>query len=122
MPHTGNTAHAVDDGVDHLLADGVVSASVIVGSILLAADQELGVEELAVGAGPDLVDRRGVEVDEDGPGHILAVARLGEEGLEGTSIANVLGVGIRASVRSETVLEEVAGGRCSLARSRAAGR
>jgi hypothetical protein len=59
-----------------------VATSIIVGSILLAADQELGVEELAVGAGPDLVDWGRVEVDEDRPRDVFAVASLGEEGLK----------------------------------------
>jgi hypothetical protein len=36
--HTRNTAHAVNDIIDHLLADGVVAAGVVVGGILLAAD------------------------------------------------------------------------------------
>ncbi len=53
---TGNTADAVDDVVHHLLSDGVVAAGIVVGGILLAADEELGVEELAVAAGADLVD------------------------------------------------------------------
>ena len=38
--------------------------------------------ELAVGAGADLVDDGGLEVDEDGARHVLARAGLGEEGVE----------------------------------------
>jgi hypothetical protein len=116
---TCHTPDPVYDIVDHLLAYGIVSAGIVVGSILLAADQQLGMEELTIGASPDLVDWRGVEVDEDGPGHVFAVARLSEEGLEGASIANVLGVGIRPSVGSKTVLEEVAREGESSARSKA---
>ena len=41
--------------LDLLLADGVVAPGVVVGSILLAGDELLGVEELAVGPGSDLV-------------------------------------------------------------------
>jgi hypothetical protein len=77
------------------------------------------VEQLAVAAGPDLVDGRRVQVDEDGARNIFALAGLGEEGLEGASIADILGVGVGASVRSQTVLEEVAVGGIGLARSRA---
>lgn len=76
-------------------------------------------EQLAVAAGPDLVDGRRVQVDEDGARNIFALAGLGEEGLEGASIADILGVGVGASVRSQTVLEEVAVGGIGLARSRA---
>ena len=48
-------ADPVEDEVDDLLADGVVAAGVVVGGVLLAGDELLGVEELAVGAGADLV-------------------------------------------------------------------
>jgi len=40
--------------VNKLLADGVVATGIVVGSILLAADELLGVEELLVGAVADL--------------------------------------------------------------------
>jgi len=80
--HIGNLANAVEDQVDDLLSDGVVTASVVVGSILLAADQLLGVEQLAVGAGSDLVDDGGLQVEEDATGNVLAGTSLGEEGVE----------------------------------------
>jgi hypothetical protein len=51
----GNAADAIQHRVDDLLADGVVAASVIVGCVLFAGDQLLGVEELLVCAGADLV-------------------------------------------------------------------
>lgn len=47
-------ADAVERKVDDLLPDGVVAAGEVVGRILLAGDQLLRVEELAVGAGADL--------------------------------------------------------------------
>ena len=43
----------------------------------------LGVEQCSVSSKPDLVDDGGLEVHEDGPGHVLAAPGLGEEGLEG---------------------------------------
>ena len=46
---------AVEDQVDDLLADGVVATSVVVGGVLLASDQLLRVEQLAVGASADLI-------------------------------------------------------------------
>ena len=80
-------ADAVEDEVDDLLADGVVAAGVVVGGVLLAGDQLLRVVELAVGAGADLVDDGGLEVDEDAARHVLAGAGLGEEGVEGVVAA-----------------------------------
>lgn len=109
---TSNAADLVHYGVNLLLANGVVTTGVVVGGILLAADEELGVEELAVGAGAELVNGRGVEVDKDGTGNMLAVARLGEESFEGTGVTNVLCVGVRPTIGAEAVLEKVAGGRC----------
>ena len=45
----------VEDYVNEFPADCVVTTGVVVGSILLAGDQLLGVEELAVGSGTDLI-------------------------------------------------------------------
>lgn len=94
-----------------------MTTRVVVGSILLAADQELGVEKLAVIPGADLVDGGGVKVDEDGSGHVFAAAGLGEEGVEGAWIANVLEIGVGAAIRAEAVLEKVARKRYGSARS-----
>lgn len=102
-----NTPNAVHDILDHLLANGVVPAGVVVSSILLAADQELRMEELAVVTGADLVDGRRVEVNEDGAGHMFPTAGLGEERLERASFNDILSIGVRATITSETMLEEV---------------
>ena len=51
---TGTLVGQLPDPVQHqihdLLADGVVAAGVVVGGVLLARDELLGVEQLAVGA------------------------------------------------------------------------
>merc|ERR1719456_1454275 len=75
-------AQAVKDQVDDLLADGVVAASEVVRRILLAADQLLRVEELAVGPRADLINHRRLKVDENRARHVLARAGLREEGVE----------------------------------------
>ena len=51
----GELADPVQDQVDDLLTDGVVATGVVVGSIFLAGNKLLGVEELSVGAGPNLI-------------------------------------------------------------------
>lgn len=101
---TSNTANAVDDIVNHLLANSVMTTGIVVGSILLSANEKLGVEELAVGTGADLIDGRGVEINKDGPGDVFTTARLGEEGIEGAALGDVGGLGVRAAVRQEAVL------------------
>jgi hypothetical protein len=101
----GQLADAVENEVDNLLSNGVVTTGKVVGGILLAGDELLGVEELAVGAGADLVDNSGLEVDEHGTGNVLAGAGLREEGVEGI-IATTDGlVGGHLAIRLNSVLE-----------------
>lgn len=69
----GNTADLVKDAIDELLADGVMTTGVVVGGILLAGDHHLGVEEVAVGTGADLIDNIGLEIAVDGAGDVLAL-------------------------------------------------
>merc|ERR1711966_538193 len=54
-------ADAVKAQVNNLLADGVVTTGEVVGGILLAGDQLLGVEQLTVGTSADLIDHGGLE-------------------------------------------------------------
>lgn len=110
-PLTSNTSNTVNDIVNHLLANGVVPTGIVVGSILLAADQKLRVEERAVLPSADLINGGGVEVDEEGSRHVFAVAGLGEEGLVRTRIADVRVVGVGTTIMAKAVLEQVAGGR-----------
>merc|ERR1719429_919335 len=74
---------AVEHEVDDLLANGVVTACVVVGGVLLASYQLFRVEQLAVGSGADLIDDGGLQIDEHGAGDVLAGAGLGEKGVEG---------------------------------------
>jgi len=50
-----------------LRTDSVVSPGVVVGGILLATDQLLRVEELAVGPSSNLIHHSRLQVYEDGP-------------------------------------------------------
>lgn len=95
----------------------------IVGSILLAADQQLRVEQLAVGTSADLVNGlsllapsilvaesaayRGVQVDEDGARNVFAIASLREEGLERAALVELLRIGVRTTISLEAVLKKV---------------
>ena len=64
-------ADTIQNQVNNLLADGVVTPGVVVGRVLLARDELLGVKELAVDAGPDLVNDGGLQVHKHGPGNML---------------------------------------------------
>lgn len=101
----------------------------VVGSILLAADQLLGVEKLTVVAGADFIDRlcnfyqhprsqlvpstfrltyRRIKVDEDRTRDIFAATGLGEEGLVGATVSDIVGkVLVIVTISLEAVLEQV---------------
>ena len=70
----------VQHQVHHLLPDGVVAPSVVVGGVLLPIDELLGVEKASVSSDSGLVNDGGLEVDEDSSGHVLAGPSLAEEG------------------------------------------
>jgi len=83
---TGALVSQLPDAVQHevhnLLANGVMTTSVVVGSILFAGDQLLGVKELAISSGTNFVNNGRLQVDKDGPGDVLASSSLREEGVE----------------------------------------
>jgi len=76
-------ADPVEDQVHYFLPNGVVTTGVVVGRILLPRDELLRVEELAVGAGSDLVNDGRLQIDKDSPRDMLPCPRLAEEGVEG---------------------------------------
>jgi hypothetical protein len=83
----GQLADAVKDQVHNLLTDGVVTTGVVVGSVLLAGDQLLGVVKLTVGTGADLVTHSRLQIDHHATGHVLASTSLREKGVEGVVTA-----------------------------------
>ena len=84
-------ADLVEGMLDLLLADGVVPSRVVVGRVLLAGQQVALVEQFVVGAVLDLVDDRGLQVDEEGPRRKVAGSGLQEEGLKGLiAVVNIL--------------------------------
>ena len=94
-------ADALERDLHNLLSDGVVATGKVVGGVLLAADQLLGVEQLAVLAGADRVDDGGLQVDKDGTGHKLAGASLGEKRGKGVVVGSRRGEG---TIRADAVL------------------
>jgi hypothetical protein len=112
-------ADTVEDEIDHLLANGVVTTSVVAGSILLARDELLRVEELTVGTSTDLIDDGGLQVNEDGTGDVFAGASLGEEGVESVITTTDSLVGGHLAIRLNAMLqaEELPAGIADLATS-----
>ncbi|KAF8287359.1 hypothetical protein TcYC6_0033930 [Trypanosoma cruzi] len=98
-------ADAVKAQVHDLLADRVVAASVVVRRILLAGDQLLGVEKLAVRPRADLVHHRRLQVEEHRARHVLASAGLREERVERVVLHTNRLVGRHRTVGLDTVLQ-----------------
>ena len=59
-----------------------MTTGVVVSGILLSCDQLLGVEQLSVGSGTDLINNGGLKIKEDGTGYVLSSSGLREEGVE----------------------------------------
>ena len=97
--------HPVDDIVNHLLADGVMTACVVVGSVLFAREKILGVEELSVGAGADLVEHGRFQVNEDSSRDVFAGVSLGEEDIEAVVLDAFAVVAGHLPIRLNAVLQ-----------------
>ena len=78
----GEFPDPVQTQIYDLLADGVVTSGVVVGSILLSRDELLGVEELSVGSSPHFIDHGGLQVQEHSSGNVFPSSSLTEEGVE----------------------------------------
>ena len=101
----GKLSDSVEAEINDLLTDGVMTTGEVVGGILLSGDELLGVEQLSVGAGTDLVDDCGLEIEEHRAGDVLASTSLGEEGVESVVATTDGLIGGHLTVRLNTVLE-----------------
>jgi len=100
-------ADTVQDRVYNLLANGVVSAGIIIGSVFLAIDNLLGVVQLTVGSAADFVTDTGLEIDVDGTGDVLSALRLAKERVEGIIRASDNRVVGHGAIGENAVLEAV---------------
>jgi len=98
---------AVKDKVDNLLADGVVTTSIVIGSVFLSGDKLLRVVELAVSSSPDFIERSRLEIDENATRNVLAGTSLREKGVEGVITATNSLIRWHLSVRLNSVLKTV---------------
>jgi len=98
-------ADAIEDKVNNLFTDGVVTTGEIVTGIFLTGDQLLGMEQLTVGTSADFVNNGGLQIDEDGTRNVLAGTGLGEEGVERIITATDGLVGGHLAIRLDTMLE-----------------
>jgi len=101
----GELSDSVEAEIDDLTSDGVVTSGEVVGGILLSGDELLGVEQLSVGSGSDLIDDGGLEIEEDSAGDVLSGTSLGEEGVEGVVTTTDGLIGGHLTVGLDSVLE-----------------
>merc|ERR1719357_329815 len=95
----------VENQVDNLLSDRVVSSSVVVSGVLLSVDELLGMVQLTVGSASGLIDDGRLQIDEDSSWDVLASSSLREEGLEGVVPEGL--VGGHMAVRLDAMFEAV---------------
>ena len=67
-------ADAIQHKVDNFLSNGVMTASIVVGSILFASDELFRVEQLPVSASANLINYSWFQVDKDSTGNMFARA------------------------------------------------
>eukprot|EP00916_Digyalum_oweni_P002874 GHVL01005321.1.p2 GENE.GHVL01005321.1~~GHVL01005321.1.p2 ORF type:complete len:203 (-),score=15.70 GHVL01005321.1:149-757(-) len=72
----GLLAHDIQNGVDELSALCVVALGPVVSGARLSEDEVVGTEDLSEGAGADGVHGAGLQVHEDGTGHVFSAGGL----------------------------------------------
>lgn len=97
--------NTISDLVDDILANGVVSSSIIVRCIFFAVDQEFWVEQVAISAMADFVDWRRFKVNKDGSGYVFASAGFGKERLVSTSITQIFGIRTWVAIWLQALLQ-----------------
>jgi len=103
----GELSDAIQDVVNNLLSDGVVTTGVVVGGILLSGDDLLGVVELGVGTGADFVANGGFQIHENSAGNVLSGGGLAEEGVEGVVTGGGSLGGGHVTIGADSVLQAV---------------
>ena len=77
----------------------------VVGSIFLAADELLWMEELAVGSGPDFIYDSGFEINKDSTGDVFPCTRFTEKGVEGVITSTDSLVARHLAIRLKTICQ-----------------
>jgi hypothetical protein len=103
----GKLTDTIQDLIDNLLSDSVVTACVVVGSILFAINNLLRMVELTVRSMTDFVTNRWFQIDIDGTRNMLASASLRKEGVEGVFALSDRIVLLHGTIGVDTVLEAV---------------
>jgi hypothetical protein len=98
---------AVQGKINDFLTNGVVTTGVVVGSIFLARDQLLRVEQLAVCTGTNFVNDRGFEIQKDTAWDVFASTSFGEKRVERIVTTTDGLIGRHLTIRLDTMLKAV---------------
>ena len=79
----GKFTNAIQDNVDHLLANGIVASGVIVGSIFFARNELFRVKQLTVTSGANFVDDRWLQIHENRSRNVFSSTSFGEKCAKG---------------------------------------
>jgi hypothetical protein len=100
-------SNSVENQVNDLFTDGVVTSGVVVGGILFTGDQLFWVEELSVSTGSDFIDDGWLQINEDSSWDVFAGTSFREKGVERVVAATNGFVAWHLSIRLDSVLEAV---------------
>jgi len=98
---------SVQNHIDELFSDGVVTSSVVVRGIFFTGDQLFWVEELSVGTGSDFVNDCWLQINENSSGNVFTSTSFREKGVERVVAATNGFVAWHLSIRLDTVFEAV---------------
>jgi len=101
----GELSDAIEDQVNDLLSDGVMTSGKVVGRVLFARNELLRMEELPVGARTNFIDNGGFEVDHDAPRHMFASSCFGKKRVEGIVSASDSLVRRHLTIRLNAMLQ-----------------
>jgi len=98
---------SIENHVDDLFTNGVVTSGVVVSRVFFAGDQLFWVEKLSVSTSSDFIDHSWLQINEDSSWDVFAGTGFREKGVEGIVAAANSFIGWHLSVRLDAVFEAV---------------
>jgi hypothetical protein len=102
-----NFSDSLKGNINELLSNGVVTTSVVVGSIFLSRKELVGIEKLSISSASHFVDDGGLQIDKDGSRNVLSSRGLGEESIEGIDLLSRSFVGGHHTVGLDSMFQAV---------------
>ena len=103
----GEFADAVKHQIDDFFADGVVTTSIVVGSIFLARDKLLRMIKLAVGTGTDFIAHSRFQINKHSTRYMFTRTSFRKKRVEGIITTTNGFVGRHLTIRLDAVLQAI---------------